>query len=81
LSHLILFGFIYPFERSCIPLFVMETLLDHLQSEAQPPPIDGRLCQGTLLSKVQYAIDMDHWGYQDARLLSPNAKNGPETAQ
>jgi hypothetical protein len=81
LSHLILFGFIYPFERSCIPPFVMETLLDRLQSEAQPPPIDGRLCQGTLLSKVQYAIDMDHWGYQDARLLSPNVKNGPETTQ
>jgi len=67
LSHLILFGFIYPCDRGCIPLWVMDTLLDRLRSEAQPPPTAGRLCQGTLLSKVQYAIDIDQWGYQDAR--------------
>jgi hypothetical protein len=47
----------------------MDTLLDRLRSEAQAPPMEGRLCQGTLLSKVQYAIDLDHWGYEDARLL------------
>jgi hypothetical protein len=67
LSHLILFGFIYPYERTRIPPSVMETLLDRLRDEAQPPPTAGRLCQGTLLSKVQYASDVDRWGYQDAR--------------
>jgi hypothetical protein len=69
LSHLILFGFIYPSERTRIPSFVMDTLLDRLRDEAQPPPTTRRLCQGTLLSKVQYVIDVDRWGYQDARLL------------
>jgi hypothetical protein len=69
LSHLILFGFIYPYERTRIPPSVMETLLDRLRDEAQPPPTAGRLCQGTLLSKAQYASDVDRWGYQDARLL------------
>jgi len=69
LSHLVLFGFIYPYERGCIPAFVMDTLLDRLRSEAHPPLTVGRLCQGTLLSKAQYTIDLDRWGYEDARLL------------
>jgi hypothetical protein len=59
----------FDYERGCPPAFVMDTLLDRLRSEAQPPPTVGRLCQGTLLSKVQYAIEVDHWGYEDARLL------------
>jgi hypothetical protein len=75
-SHLILFGFIYPSERGCIPSSVMDALLDRLRSEAHPPPITGQLCQGTLLSKVQYAIDIDRWGYQDARRLLPQNQTG-----
>jgi hypothetical protein len=67
LSHLILFGFIYPFEIECIPPGVMETLLNRLRQERQPPQTIKQLCQGTLLSKTQYAIDVDVWGYEDAR--------------
>jgi hypothetical protein len=67
LSHLILFGFIYPFEAGCIPSCVMDTLLDRLRQEVQPPQTTRQLCQGTLLSKTQYAIDVDQWGYEDAR--------------
>jgi hypothetical protein len=81
LSHLILFGFIYPHERARIPPFVMDTLLDCLRGEAQPPETAGRLCQGTLLSKVQYAIDLDRWGYQDARLLPLNGKTSTCSGQ
>jgi hypothetical protein len=69
LSHLILFGFIYPFERERIPSSVMDVLLDRLRSEMHNSPTAGRLCQGTLLSRAQYAIDIDRWGYQDARVL------------
>ena len=29
---------------------------------------DGRACHGTLLSRQQYLVDVDHWGYRDARL-------------
>jgi hypothetical protein len=57
LSHLILFGFIYPFEPGCIPSCVMDMVLDRLRREAQPPRTTRRLCQGTLLSKTQYGID------------------------
>jgi hypothetical protein len=75
-SHLILFGFIYPDERDCIPGFVMDTMLDRLRSEMQSPPTAGRLCQGTLLSKAQYVIDLDRWGYQDARCQPLHKKTG-----
>ncbi len=75
-SHLILFGFIYPFERGCIPAFVMEELLDRLQSEMYLIPTAGRLCQGTLLSKLQYATDVERWGYEDVRLLPLNQRTG-----
>jgi hypothetical protein len=68
-SHLVLFGFIYPCERESMPSSVMDLLVDRLRNEAEPHQTTGRLCQGTLLSKVRYAIDIDHWGYQDARLL------------
>jgi hypothetical protein len=25
------------------------------------------VCQGTLLSRAQYLVDIDEWGYEDAR--------------
>ena len=67
-SHLILFGFIYPGERSRIPNWVMDDLSQRLQQEASSTPGEEKLCQGTLLSPLQYQIDVEHWGYQDARL-------------
>ncbi|MFW6359445.1 MAG: hypothetical protein ACOC0N_09590 [Chroococcales cyanobacterium] len=68
LSHLILFGFIYPGKRSQIPNWVMQELLQRLHQEMlQQPPADT-LCQGTLLSATQYLIDVEQWGYEDARL-------------
>lgn len=68
LSHLILFGFIYPGERRRIPQWVVEQLLDRVRNDTNAPVEDGRLCQGTLLSRAQYLIDLDDWGYEDARL-------------
>jgi hypothetical protein len=74
LSHLILFGYIYPSERACIPSSVMDTLLDRVRCDSHSPQTVARLCRGTLLSRVQYAIDLDQWGYQDARLLLGTGK-------
>jgi putative nucleotidyltransferase-like protein len=78
LSHLILFGFSYPAERGRIPPSVMETLLDRLKRELHDSLTVGRLCQGTLLSRAQYVIDIDQWGYQDARLLPSSDKTVSE---
>jgi hypothetical protein len=68
LSHLVLFGFVYPGERTKIPEWVMEELLQQLHEEASAPDADAQLCQGTLLSRTQYLNDIQEWGYHDARL-------------
>lgn len=76
-SHLILFGYIYPDERESIPASVMDLLAGRLRNAEEPQQTTGRLCQGTLLSKVQYAIDIERWGYQDARRLPSPDKTRP----
>lgn len=71
LTHLILFGFIYPGHRHVIPRSVMRGLATRLKREIDGPKMDGdegRLCRGTLLSREQYLVDVERWGYLDARL-------------
>ncbi len=68
LSHLVLFGFIYPGERALIPSVTMKELLNRLLAELDVPTRDSKVCQGTLLSRAQYLVDIDDWGYEDARL-------------
>jgi hypothetical protein len=67
LCHLILFGFAYPAERESVPKAVMRTLLGRLDRELDEPPPSDPVCQGTQLSILQYAHDIQHWGYLDAR--------------
>jgi hypothetical protein len=67
LSHLILFGYIYPGERALIPAAIMEDLMTRLRSEASTAGPE-RLCRGTLLSREQYLVDVREWGFRDARL-------------
>ena len=70
-SHLVLFGFIYPGERDKIPTWVMDHFTERLREETHtpPPPEVAHLCQGTLISRQQYLIDVEQWGYTDARTL------------
>ena len=68
LSHLVLFGFIYPAERHLVPADVVERLLDRLQAELHAPAPVERLCGGTLLSREQYLGDVAQQGYQDGRV-------------
>ena len=67
LSHLILFGYIYPGERARIPAAIMEDLITRLRSEVSTAGPE-RLCRGTLLSRQQYLVDVQEWGFRDARL-------------
>ncbi len=67
-ADLVLFGLIYPSERNKIPLQVMAELTNRLLAEQQTSPPRERICQGTLLSRAQYLIDVEQWGYQDARV-------------
>jgi hypothetical protein len=69
LSHLVLFGFIYPAERRRVPRWVMSELVGRLRAEADEDARDDeRICRGTLLSRVEYQVDVGQWGYADARV-------------
>lgn len=68
LSHLILFGFIYPGERNRVPAHVLHDLLDRMRTEEDINPPDERICQGTIVSREQYLPDVNDWGYTDARV-------------
>jgi hypothetical protein len=67
LSHLVLFGYIYPSERRRIPSAVMDDLITRLRKEARATS-SARLCRGTLLSRKQYLLDVQQRGFRDARL-------------
>ena len=69
LSHLVLFGFVYPGERTLIPRWLMDELMQRLRTEThEPPPPHGAMCAGTLLSREQYLPDVAQHGYEDPRL-------------
>jgi hypothetical protein len=68
LNNIILYGYIYPNDRSRIPSWVQQHLLDRAgretESDAPGPPV----CAGTFLSRSQYQVDTERWGYRDARV-------------
>ena len=65
LSHLIMFGYIYPTERDRIPRVVIDELMKHSRNDNA----DGeKLCRGTLFSYSQYLVDVNERGYIDPRL-------------
>lgn len=72
LSHLVMFGFVYPGERHKVPEWVMQTLLERVSIESSDVASIERVCQGTLVSREQYLIDIDRWDYADARLSQTN---------
>lgn len=66
-SHLILFGFVYPGERHRIPTWVTTELARRTEQELGAAG-DARVCNGPLISREQYLIDIEHWGYADVRI-------------
>lgn len=66
LSHLVLFGFIYPDLARNVPDAVMGELLERLRVERQIVSRE-RVCLGTLLSREQYLLDLEA-GRRDGRL-------------
>jgi hypothetical protein len=77
LSHLVLFGFIYPAERDEVPAWVMHLLLEQLREETRSAPPQDERCQGTLLSRAQYLHDIRLEGYEDGR----ETPAGPMTSE
>src|SRR5205809_5308748 len=67
LSHLVLFGYIYPSEHGRVPASIMNDLISRLPNDT-PAAGPDRLCRGTLLSRKQYLLDIQERGFRDARL-------------
>ena len=80
-SHLCLFGFIYPSERGRIPGWVMRELMARLSKELSAPATDDRICQGTLLSREQYLVDVHRWGLPDARHTNQSSMSADDVAR
>ncbi len=67
MSHLILYGYIYPGEPQGVPEWITAGLARRLEAELISTPLGDKLCRGTFLSRSQYLTDIMHWGYVDAR--------------
>jgi hypothetical protein len=81
LSHLVLFGFIYPSARSRIPAWVMRELLERLAPELDGPDADDPVCYGTLLSWSQYLGDVFGGSFRDARIRPYGSLSAEEVAR
>jgi hypothetical protein len=66
LTHLVMFGYVYPDHRQNVPRAVLEELLHRLWTE--PPEPENHVCYGPLLSREQYLDDLVRFGYEDGRL-------------
>ena len=81
LAHLILFGFIFPSERSRVPGWVTQELLKRVETEqAEPEPPDP-VCYGTLLSWSQYLGDVLGGSYRDGRIRPFGSMSAEEVAR
>jgi hypothetical protein len=76
LAHLVLFGFVYPSERTRVPERVLRELLRRLEGELGEDSTE-RVCNGTMLSREQYLTDVEQWDYEDAR-VAPRGSMSPE---
>ena len=78
-SYVVFFTFVYPSERDAIPRPVIDELQERLRQSLDAPVGDERVCQGTLVSRAQYLLDIGQYGYADAR-LRPRGNMSPEDA-
>lgn len=80
LTYMTMFSFVYPSEWHRIPSAFFEELLGRLQQHLAAG-MNGaeRVCQGTLVSRGQYMIDIGQYGFADAR-LTPRGNMSPEDA-
>lgn len=80
LSHLTMFGFVYPCHRNLIPQAVMTDLLELMRQECLGEVPEHRVCFGPLLSREQYLVDIEQWDYRDARILPVGNMSASDTA-
>lgn len=65
LAHVLQFRYIYPGERDTVPTWLVDELLRRVEAQQTVPVPTEAVCRGPLLSKTQYAIDIEQWGYRE----------------
>ena len=66
LAQIHLFDFVYPGHRTHVPHWVRERLYAQAQEDIDVVG-DPALCNGTIISRFSYAIDVNEWGFRDPR--------------
>ncbi|WP_174816710.1 nucleotidyltransferase [Myxococcus fulvus] len=74
LSHLMMFRFAYPSETQLIPDWVMAELMRRTLDSMRDGAWEQKLCRGNLVSKVNYHVDIHHWGFGDGRAWDENER-------
>ncbi|HEX5437443.1 MAG TPA: nucleotidyltransferase family protein [Gemmatimonadaceae bacterium] len=67
LAQLQMFGYVYPEYAGAVPDWVMPELLERARAEQARPRSGERVTRGTLISRFSFAIDVNEWGFRDAR--------------
>ncbi|HEV2722732.1 MAG TPA: nucleotidyltransferase family protein [Thermoanaerobaculia bacterium] len=80
-AHVILFGFIFPSDRSQVPKWVIDELSERLAKETARGDLPDKICYGTILSRQQYLSDVNERGYRDARLEPLGNMNEEQIAE
>lgn len=64
-AHILQFRYIYPAERATIPSWLLDELQSRLNAQNSIPVPSEAICRGPLLSKTQYLVDIQEWGYRE----------------
>lgn len=64
LARLLSFQWVYPSERDRVPQAVLDDLLDRQRDLSDLPVPKDRVSRGSLLSRTQYQVDIEEWGFK-----------------
>jgi hypothetical protein len=74
LSHVMMFRFAYPSERDVVPDWVMAELMSRTLHTVRDGHWEDKVCRGNLISRVNYHVDIHHWGFRDGRTWDENER-------
>jgi hypothetical protein len=64
-SHVANFFFVYPSERDNVPRWLVDEFIERSRRELDLPVPQDRVCRGRMLSRTQYRIDLEEWGFKE----------------
>ncbi len=64
-AHLLQFRYIYPADRSLVPVWLIHELQSRVNAQLTVPVPTEAVCRGPLLSRTQYVVDIEEWSYRE----------------